>query len=276
MSTKVVRSVHGPTVEDYTWVPTCEELDAVSDSVKAVQRSVSSCESSIGAFERKIASCEKRVVTMRDEAKLMASSVNKMKEDIAKELREGSWRDIVQSVIKKATEGFEEKVRESGKASAEKISELVKHEVEIRAIVEKVERLRTSLLEDLKKEEASVKKGISLSVTEIQTKLNDKMMEISSFMSKVSQSASSFEKLSEENLKLSSELSAQVELMRKVREEANDALATVLDKSDQVQRMFEEKKECFARLCSAEKRFAILFGLSVAASVLAVVLSLVI
>lgn len=274
MSTRVVSESHA-FGDDYTWVPTCAELDAVSDSVKALQRAVSSCESSIGEFDRKIASCEKRVASMRDEAKQMASSVNKMKEDIAKELRDGSWRDVVQSVVKKATEGFEEKVRESSKASAEKISELVKHEVEVRAIISEVNHLRSSHLDDLKKAASSARNSLSLASAEIQTKMNDKITELSSFMSKVSQGVGSYEKLSEENLKLSAELRSQVELMRKMKAEAEGALTNVLDNGAQVQKLFDEMKDGFARLDSTERRFAVLFWLSLGTSILSVVLSVV-
>ena len=148
MSTRVVSAVHGLTSEDYTFVPSTDEFDELSETVKELSRHVTDVSMSMKAVDRRMDSQDKKLASIVEKMTSVSNVVKATKEEIKTELTNGEWKSALQNLVRDATATFETKLRDAGRFSADKISELIKQEAATCSLVDKIQGLRESASEN--------------------------------------------------------------------------------------------------------------------------------
>ena len=125
MSTRVVSESHA-FGDDYTWVPSSDEFDELSETVKGLSRKVTDVSTSMKAVDRRMDSQDKKLASIVEQMTSVSNVVKATKDEIKAELTNGEWKSTLQNLVREATVTFEAKLRDAGRFSADKITELVK------------------------------------------------------------------------------------------------------------------------------------------------------
>ena len=168
MSIRVVSAVHGLTSEDYTFVPSTDEFDELSETVKELSRHVTDVSTSMKAVDRRMDSQDKKLTSIVEKMTGVSNVLKTTKEEIKAELTNGEWKSTLQNLVRDATAAFEAKLRDAGRFSADKISELVKQEASARSLVEKIQELRDSVLSGIANTGKECEKTLQASVSRIE------------------------------------------------------------------------------------------------------------
>ena len=167
MSTRVVSESHA-FGDDYTWVPSSDEFDELSETVKGLSRKVTDVSTSMKAVDRRMDSQDKKLASIVEQMTSVSNVVKATKDEIKAELTNGEWKSTLQNLVREATVTFEAKLRDAGRFSADKITELVKQEAATRSLVDKIQELRESALSDIAKVGKECEKTLQSSVSRIE------------------------------------------------------------------------------------------------------------
>lgn len=167
MSTRVVSESH-TFGDDYTWVPSSDEFDELSETVKGLSRKVTNVSTAMNAVDRRMDSQDKKLASIAEKMTSVSNVVKMTKEEIKAELTNGEWKSALQKLVKDATTAFESKLRDAGRFSADKISELIKQEAATRSLVDKIQALRESALSDISNAGKECEKALQTSVSRIE------------------------------------------------------------------------------------------------------------
>jgi len=167
MSTRVVSESHA-FGDDYTWVPSSDEFDELSETVKGLSRKVTDVSTSMKAVDRRMDSQDKKLASIVEKMTGVSNVLKTTKEEIKAELTNGEWKSTLQNLVRDATAAFEAKLRDAGRFSADKISELVKQEASARSLVDKIQELRDSVLSGIANTGKECEKTLQASVSRIE------------------------------------------------------------------------------------------------------------
>ena len=168
MSTRVVSAVHGLTSEDYTFVPSTDEFDELSETVKELSRKVTDVSTSMKAVDRRMDSQDKKLASIVEKMTSVSNVMKTTKEEIKVELANGEWKSALKNFVRDATAAFEAKLRDAGRFSADKISELVKQEASARSLLDKIQELRETVLSGIANTGKECEKTLQASVSRIE------------------------------------------------------------------------------------------------------------
>lgn len=199
MSTKVVSAVHGLTSEDYTWVPSTDEFEKLSESVNALSRKVTSVSTSMKAVDRRMDSQDKKLASIVEKMTSVSNVVKMTKEEIKAELTNGEWKTALHDLVRDTTATFEAKLRDAGRFAVDKISELVKQEAAIRSLADKIQGLHESVLSDIANAGKGCEKALQASVSRIEKIAEEREQEWSDCTAKLNAGLEDFSKLQAQN-----------------------------------------------------------------------------
>ncbi len=229
MSTKVVSAVHGLTTEDYTWVPSTKEFEELSKSVNALSRKVTDGSMAMNAVDRRMDSQDKKLASIAEKISSVSNVVKMTKEEIKAELTNGEWKSALQKLVKDATTAFESKLRDAGRFSADKISELVKHEAATRSLVDKMQELRDSALSDITNAGKEYEESLQASVSHIEKIAEEREHEWGDCTAKLNAGLEDFNRLQSQN----KQAIARIEEATNVISQAKVDAEAIFDKVDQ-------------------------------------------
>lgn len=198
MSTRVVSESHS-FGDDYTWVPSSDEFDELSETVKGLSRKVTDVSMSMKAVDRRMDSQDKKLASIVEKMTSVSNVVKATKEEIKAELTNGEWKSALQKLVKDATTAFESKLRDAGRFSADKISELIKQEAATRSLVDKIQGLRESALSDISNAGKECEKALQTSVSRIEKIAEEREHEWSDCTVKLNAGLEDFNRLQAQN-----------------------------------------------------------------------------
>ncbi len=198
MSTRVVSESH-VTGDDYTLVPSTEEFEELSKSVNALSRRVTDVSTSMEAAERRMDSQDKKLASIVEKMTNVSNVVKTTKDEIKAELTNGEWKSALQNLVRDATATFETKLRDAGRFSADKISELIKQEAATRSLVDKIQGLRESALSDITNAGKECEKALQASVSRIEKIAEEREHEWSDCTAKLNAGLEDFNRLQAQN-----------------------------------------------------------------------------
>lgn len=228
MSTRVVSESH-VTGDDYTWVPSAEEFEELSESVSALSRKVTNVSTAMKAVDRRMDSQDKKLVSIAEKMTSVSNVVKMTKEEIKAELTNGEWKSALQKLVKDATTAFESKLRDAGRFSADKISELIKQEAATRSLVDKIQALRESALSDISNAGKECEKALQTSVSRIEKIAEEREHEWSDCTVKLNAGLEDFNRLQAQN----KQAIARIEEATNVISQAKVDAEAIFDKVDQ-------------------------------------------
>lgn len=228
MSTRVVSESH-VTGDDYTWVPSAEEFEELSESVSALSRKVTNVSTAMKAVERRMDSQDKKLASIAEKMTSVSNVVKMTKEEIKAELTNGEWKSALQKLVKDATTAFESKLRDAGRFSADKISELIKQEAATRSLVDKIQALRESALSDISNAGKECEKALQTSVSRIEKIAEEREHEWSDCTVKLNAGLEDFNRLQAQN----KQAIARIEEATNVISQAKVDAEAIFDKVDQ-------------------------------------------
>ena len=228
MSTRVVSESH-VTGDDYTWVPSAEEFEELSESVSALSRKVTNVSMAMKAVERRMDSQDKKLASIAEKMTSVSNVVKMTKEEIKAELTNGEWKSALQKLVKDATTAFESKLRDAGRFSADKISELIKQEAATRSLVDKIQALRESALSDISNAGKECEKALQTSVSRIEKIAEEREHEWSDCTVKLNAGLEDFNRLQAQN----KQAIARIEEATNVISQAKVDAEAIFDKVDQ-------------------------------------------
>ena len=228
MSTRVVSESH-VTGDDYTWVPSAEEFEELSESVSALSRKVTNVSTAMEAVDRRMDSQDKKLASIAEKMTSVSNVVKMTKEEIKAELTNGEWKSALQKLVKDATTAFESKLRDAGRFSADKISELIKQEAATRSLVDKIQALRESALSDISNAGKECEKALQTSVSRIEKIAEEREHEWSDCTVKLNAGLEDFNRLQAQN----KQAIARIEEATNVISQAKVDAEAIFDKVDQ-------------------------------------------
>ncbi len=199
MSTKVVSESHTFGDDDYTWVPSTAEFEELSETVKALSRQLTNVSTATNAVDRRVESQDKKVASLVEKMTSLSNVVETTKREIKAELTDGEWKSALQNIVKDATATFEAKLRDAGRFSADKISELVKQEAATRSLVEKMQGLRESALSDIANKGEKCEKELQATVSRIEKVAEEHELEWRDLTAKLNAGIEDFNRLKAQN-----------------------------------------------------------------------------
>lgn len=228
MSTRVVSESH-VTGDDYTWVPSAEEFEELSESVSALSRKVTNVSTAMKAVDWRMDSQNKKLASIAEKMTSVSNVVKMTKEEIKAELTNGEWKSALQKLVKDATTAFESKLRDAGRFSADKISELIKQEAATRSLVDKIQALRESALSDISNAGKECEKALQTSVSRIEKIAEEREHEWSDCTVKLNAGLEDFNRLQAQN----KQAIARIEEATNVISQAKVDAEAIFDKVDQ-------------------------------------------
>lgn len=228
MSTRVVSESH-TFGDDYTWVPSSDEFDELSETVKGLSRKVTNVSTAMKAVDRRMDSQDKKLASIAEKMTSVSNVVKMTKEEIKAELTNGEWKSALQKLVKDATTAFESKLRDAGRFSADKISELIKQEAATRSLVDKIQALRESALSDISNAGKECDKALQTSVSRIEKIAEEREHEWSDCTVKLNAGLEDFNRLQAKN----KQALARIEEATNVISQAKVDAEAIFDKVDQ-------------------------------------------
>lgn len=228
MSTRVVSESHA-FGDDYTWVPSSEEFDELSETVKGLSRKVTDVSTSMKAVDLRMDSQDKKLASIAEKITSVSNVVKATKEEIKAELTNGEWKSALQNLVRDATTTFETKLRDAGRFSADKISELVKQEAATRSLVDKIQELRESVLSGIVNTGKECEKRLQASVAHIEKIAEEREQEWRDCTAKLNAGLEDFNRLQAQNKLAMARIEEATSAISKAKVEAE----TVFDKVDQ-------------------------------------------
>ena len=198
MSTRVVSESHA-FGDDYTWGPSSDEFDELSETVKGLSRKVTDVSTSMKAVDRRMDSQDKKLASIVEQMTSISNVVKATKDEIKAELTNGEWKSALQNLVREATVTFEAKLRDAGQFSADKISELVKQEASTRSLVDKIQELSGSVLSGIANTGKECEKTLQASVSHIEEIAKEREQEWRDCTAKLNAGLKDFNRLQGQN-----------------------------------------------------------------------------
>lgn len=228
MSTRVVSESHA-FGDDYTWVPSSDEFDELSETVKGLSRKVTEVSTAMKAVERRMDSQDKKLASIVEKMTGVSNALKTTKDEIKTELTNGEWKSALQNLVREATATFEAKLRDAGRFSADKISELVKQEATTRSLVDKIQELRESVLSGIANTGKECEKTLQASVSRIEKIAKEREQEWRDCTAKLNAGLEDFNRLQVQNKQAMARIEEATSAISKAKVEAE----AVFDKVDQ-------------------------------------------
>lgn len=228
MSTRVVSESHA-FGDDYTWVPSSDEFDELSETVKGLSRKVTEVSTAMKAVERRMDSQDKKLASIVEKMTGVSNALKTTKDEIKTELTNGEWKSALQSLVREATATFEAKLRDAGRFSADKISELVKQEATTRSLLDKIQELRESVLSGIANTGKECEKTLQASVSRIEKIAKEREQEWRDCTAKLNAGLEDFNRLQGQNNQAMARIEEATCAISKAKVEAE----AVFDKVDQ-------------------------------------------
>lgn len=228
MSTRVVSESHA-FGDDYTWVPSSDEFDELSDTVRGLSRKVTEVSTSMKAVDRRMDSQDKQLASIVEKMTGVSNALKTTKDEIKTELTNGEWKSTLQNLVREATATFEAKLRDAGRFSADKISELVKQEATTRSLVDKIQELRESVLSSIANTGKECEKTLQASVSRIEKIAKEREQEWFDCTAKLNAGLEDFNRLQVQNKQAMVRIEEATSAISKAKVDAE----VVFDKVDQ-------------------------------------------
>lgn len=228
MSTRVVSESHA-FGDDYTWVPSSDKFDELSETVKGLSRKVTDVSTSMKAVDRRMDSQDKKLASIVEQMTSVSNVVKATKDEIKAELTNGEWKSTLQNLVREATVTFEAKLRDAGRFSADKITELVKQEAATRSLVDKIQELRESALSDIAKVGKECEKTLQSSVSRIEKIAEEREQEWRDCSARLNAGLEDFNRLQAQNKQAMARIEEATSAISKAKVDAE----ALFDKVDQ-------------------------------------------
>ncbi len=225
MSTRVVSECH-PTImggDDYTWVPSTEEFEALSESVKELARKITDVSTAIDAVERRAENQDKKLSSLAIKVTNVGNALNAGKEAIISELTDGEWKSVLQNAVKSVTLAFENKFRNASQVSVSQISKLVEHEMTARSLVDELKMQLDKAVSDIRSAEKCCEKEFQTTLSQIEVKEG----ELRSLAAKLSAQTEEISKHHSQTVQIASSVEASLSVVKQAKANADAAFARV-------------------------------------------------
>lgn len=125
MSIRVVTESHQWN-DEYDYVPSSDEFEALEATVRKLGRKVSAVQSSLTSIERLANKLEKSLSSQK-------SAFKALKKEMVDELKDGEWRSIIAGVVKEAVSGLDVAMSNAGAQKSVAISKLVERKLGLKS-----------------------------------------------------------------------------------------------------------------------------------------------
>lgn len=125
MSIRVVTESH-QWGDEYDYVPSSDEFEALEATVRKLGRKVSAVQSSLTSIERLANKLEKSLSSQK-------SAFKALKKEMVDELKDGEWRSIIAGVVKEAVSGLDVAMSNAGAQKSVAISKLVERKLGLKS-----------------------------------------------------------------------------------------------------------------------------------------------
>lgn len=259
MSTRVVSESHAGILggDDYTWVPSTEEFEALEQRLNALSRDVTDVSTSVKAAECCVTSQDKKILELSTAVKDAAIRVESVKAEIESELKSGGWKAVLVETAKVACSNVEERVREINKTMAGQISELAKHEVSARSIADELIQIREGASKEIAIAGETAKRDALQSIDKALQILDDKVSEMQALDEKLLSGIKKYEQLVVKTKDGCERLLEMRQALDAANSEAGALFEKLNQRGDEIFQKIDENAGDLRRLNRLDRRVAI-------------------
>lgn len=259
MSTRVVSESHA-FGDDYTWVPSTDEFEQLQSRVNGISREMTDVSTSVKAVERSVTSQDKKIHDAVATVVGVVDRVECVKSEIECELTNGDWKVALVAAVKESSADFEKKIREVNRATADQISELVKHEMSARSVLDELKHMKELAVKEIGEACDAAKTEIESSGTGVLKEFGDKVSELRELRENLTAGTERFGEL----LVKSEEIGSRISEMRHALDVANNDVGALFEKTRQkgaeILQKIDESEENLSRLKNIDRRMKVLMA----------------